>query len=168
MLAVAYKNTMAGAKRIVRDPQERRLSSRDRLIALSQEWQRRQDEKARQEAERKARIREQVEREKAKWAAKLEGVRALAPKFSHHDEIIARVAAWHGLTLKDIYADIRQDHYVVARRDAMAAVWLNCQLEGRAPTLNTMARAFKRDHTSVLYSLRMVGIDTRRAATSNH
>lgn len=161
MQLFAYKATMAGAKRVVQDnPAPRKLSGRERLAQISLEWQRRQAERAEQEEKRRERIRVQVAAEKAKWQKKLESVEKIVVPPSHHMDLIERIACWHGFTLKDIFSESKRDALVTARRDAMAAVWMNCELEGAPPSLLSMSRAFKRDHTTVLFSLRKTGIYT--------
>jgi hypothetical protein len=158
MQLFAYKNTMAGAKRIVQDIQPPKLSGRERLAQISLDWQRRQAERAEEEEKRRERIRIQVAAEKAKWAKKLENVGKIVVQAPHYIDLIERVAAWHGYTLDDIFSLSKTDRVVAARCDAMAAVWLNCRLEGKSPTLLSMSRAFKRDHTTVLFSLRKSGV----------
>lgn len=73
-------------------------------------------------------------------------------------EVITRVAAWHGLSYAEIIADGRFRHIVNARRDAVVAVWLNCLIEGKPPTLAAISRAFNKDHTGILNILRKTGL----------
>lgn len=172
MQLVAYRNTMAGAKRVVRDQPEqidtRYLKGRDRLIAISQQYQRRQAEQQAAEQARQERIREQAQRVKERWQKRLERSINLVRSETNPTDLIDMVASWHGYRSWDIFGDSRTRGLVLARHDAIVAVWLNCRLEGRPPTLISMARAFKRDHTSILHALRKRGFvfETRHAALS--
>lgn len=85
------------------------------------------------------------------------------PRTTSARELIARVAAWHGMTLDDVMSPIREVPFVAARVDAMAAVWCNCLLEGKKPTTCSMGRAFKRDHATIFHALRKAGLKQRRA-----
>lgn len=168
MQMVAYRNTVANLKRIVPDQPEqinpRYLKGRDRLIAMSREYQRRQDERKAAEAAKQERIRDQVARDKAKWAACVETILVPVPDY---ENIVSMVACWHGFTAQDIYRSSRAVKLVTARHDAMAAVWLNCKLEGEQPTLLSMGRAFKRDHTTVLSALRKHGLQSVQKPWTN-
>ena len=136
-----------------------RESKRDRLIAASVEWQRKQAEKLRAELERKERIRASISAEKARWAEKLDAIKADRPTRKHHEEIISMVGTWHGVSYEEIMSPSRTNRVAAARHDAIVAVWENCRLEGRRPNWCSMGRAFKRDHTVILYAMRR-----RRAA----
>lgn len=72
------------------------------------------------------------------------------------EELIARVAAWHGLTAGDITGRSRLAAIALARRDAMAAV----RYAWPGLSLPALGRHFRRDHKTVMYGLRMVGAAT--------
>lgn len=75
MFAVAYKQTMAGAKRIIHEAPEPKFSRRGNVISLSLEWQRRQEERRKAEAERKERSRRIIAEKNAHWAASIAKVK---------------------------------------------------------------------------------------------
>ncbi|MDR7032416.1 helix-turn-helix domain-containing protein [Mesorhizobium sp. BE184] len=129
-------------------------SKRDRLIAASIRWQRQRAEKLRADLARKEKIRAAVAAEKARWDAKLEAIKAAKPERRHHQEIISMVGAWHGVSYEEIMSPSRTNRITAARHDAIVAVWENCRLEGRRPNWCSMGRAFKRDHTVILYAMR--------------
>ena len=74
-------------------------------------------------------------------------------KVQRHQAIIARVAAWHGLTKEDILGASRKDPIVNARHDAMVAVHLAYPMI----TYSALGRLFKRDRTTVYYALQKRG-----------
>lgn len=153
----SYARTMAGAKCIVLDDGfQRRTPKRDRLNELSKAWERHRQEIA--ESERQ--IKEQAARDIVVWKRKHRRTRHIVKEVrTHHGDMIAIVAAWHGFTIEDILdTNKRSKPLVEARRDAIAAVWSNCLLEMKKPTLVSMGRAFKCDHTSILFSLRKRGL----------
>jgi chromosomal replication initiation ATPase DnaA len=161
MIIASYARTMAGARQIVPDEGFRRLTPRrDRLNALSREWEARRQ--ARADAEREARelAKEQAAAEIARWKRKHRRTRFIVKEVrTPHGEMIARVAAWHGFTAEDILdTNKRMKPLVLARRDAIEAVWRNCLLEMMKPTLLSMGRAFNSDHTSILYALKKRGL----------
>lgn len=69
-------------------------------------------------------------------------------------KIIARVAAQHDLAPEDILGPGRSIPIVAARRAAIAAVLA----EHPSLTLLQLGRIFRRDHTTILHSLRALGI----------
>lgn len=71
-------------------------------------------------------------------------------------ELIAMVAAWHGLSYGDIIGRSRVYAIVRARQDAMAAV----RYAYPHLSLPALAKHFKRDHTTVLHGLQKVGAAT--------
>jgi chromosomal replication initiation ATPase DnaA len=160
MQLVAYRNTMAGAKRIIREAPEKRQSSRDRLIQLSLDYQARLRERERRETERQERIRNAVAKQKADWRRRLAAMRNAAAPPTHHGDIIEMAAAWHGVAVEDVMSVSRNRKVVAARTDAIGAVWLNCEVEGARPTLPSVGRIFKRDHTTILHALRKLGISS--------
>lgn len=167
MQIVSYRQTMAGAKQIVPDQPEQinpaYLKGRDKLIAISIEYQRRQDERRAAKEALEERIREQVARDKAKWQA-LAPVPSIPP-LRKHDELISMVAFWHGIPMDEIYRDVRSREAVAARHDAMVAVFLNCTLEGGPPSLPALGRIFNRDHTTCLFALRKHGLRSSHYAS---
>lgn len=72
--------------------------------------------------------------------------------------IINRIAAKHGLTAEIILGPRRSTYIVIARHEAI------CEAARLRPdmTLPELGRAFKRDHTVILYVLRKAGLPTRR------
>lgn len=152
MFAVSYRHTMANAKRIVHERPEP-TPRRDTLRDLSLAWIAKQNQE-REDAER--RVAEQREREKREW--ELSRRTTPAPSKTQPRELIARVAAWHGVTFDAIMSPDRSRVVVEARWDCIVAVHLNCEINGRAYTLNEMGRLFNRDHTSVLNGLRTRGL----------
>jgi hypothetical protein len=161
MMVFSYSRTMAGAKQIVPDEGfQRRTPRRDRLNALSREWEARRQAKADQEREARERAKEQAAAEITRWKRKHRRTRFIVMEArTAHGDMIARVAAWHGFTAADILdTNKRMKPLVQARRDAIEAVWRNCLLEMKKPTLLSMGRAFNADHTSVLFALRKRGL----------
>lgn len=69
-------------------------------------------------------------------------------------EIIARVAAWHGLTFEDIIGTRHRREWSTARRDAVAAV----KMSKPHLSLTQLAIIFDRDHTTILHHLRKGGV----------
>jgi len=69
-------------------------------------------------------------------------------------EIIARVAAWHGLTFEDIIGKRHRLDWSTARRDAVAAV----KMSKPHLSLTQLALVFDRDHTTILHHLRKAGM----------
>lgn len=162
MKVFSYSRTMANARCIVPDEGfQRRTPLRDRLNAMSLEWEARRQAKL--DAERKAleRAREQAAAHIARWKHKrpVKPVQIdIAEVNTAHGDIIARVAAWHCLTVADIMAKSRADRIVACRHDAIVAVYLNCRIQGRSYSLKELGRAFGLDHTSVLFALRKLGV----------
>lgn len=152
MFAVSDRRTMANAKRIVPDP-DRPTPRRDTLRDLSLAWIAKQRQE-REDTER--RIADQREREKREW--ELSRRTTPVPSKTQPRELIARVAAWHGVTFDAIMSPDRSRAVVEARWDCIAAVNLNCEINGRAYTLNELGRLFSRDHSSVINGLRTRGL----------
>lgn len=162
----SYARTMAGARAIVVDegltiaPPAK--SKRERIIEMSRRWN-----EARgvvvpirpvplplpNPAELEQR---EIEAERDANLAELR--RTPVERRASVREVITRVAAWHGLSYAEIIADGRFSHIIIARRDAVAAVWLNCLIEGKPPTISSLSRAFSKDHTGILNILRKMGL----------
>lgn len=163
MFIASYSRTMAGAKRIVVDEGfQRRTPRRDRLNALSREWEARRQAKIEAEREAAERARERAAAEVAKWRRRRPVkpiVIEIAEAHTAHGDIIARVAFWHALTVADIMGKSRSDPIVACRHDAIVAVYLNCRFEGKRPSLVKLGRIFGIDHTSCLFALRKMGIE---------
>lgn len=163
MKLYAYSRTMAGAVRIVPDEGfQRRTPLRDRLNAMSLEWEARRQAKVDAEREALERAREQAAAHIARWKNKRPVkpvVIDIAEVNTAHGDIIARVAAWHGMTTADIMCKSRADRLVAARHDAIVAVYLNCRFEGKRASLLKLGRIFGLDHTSCLFALRKMGIE---------
>lgn len=155
-IMVSSARTMAGAKRIVVDeginiaPPCRK---RERLIDLSRRWQ--MEQKARKERAERA-----LDQAIKKAARKHRSAPILQPASAPtaHTEIISRVAAWHSLTIADVMGKSRSDPIVAARHDAIAAVYLNCLLDGRRYSLPKLGQVFGLDHTSCLFALKKLGV----------
>lgn len=157
MFIARYSRTMANARQIVPDEGfQRRTPRRERLNALSREWEARRQEKLDAERQAKAQAAEDI----ARWKRKHRRTRFVVKEArTAHSDLIARVAVWHGFTAADILdTSKRMKPLVVARRDAIEAVWRNCLIEMKKPTLISMARAFGADHTSILYALKQRGL----------
>lgn len=137
---VPYARTMAGARKIVLDQpvSERRA----KIVALSRQWQR--------EHGSKVCVSQPAERDPSTAYAQNRG--------AHPQIIISMVAAWHGVTHAEIVGDSRSRPVIEARHDAVAAVWLNCRVDGRQYSLPELGRAFGKDHTTCLHSLRKRGL----------
>lgn len=151
-IIVSSARTMAGAKRIVVDEgiNIAPCRKRERLIDLSRRWQ--QEQRAKRERADQM-IRHAVRKHRR--------TRPHEPgnNGSHPSRLIAMVAAWHDMTAGDILGGSRNKRNVAARYDAIAAVWLNCRIDGRRYSLPEVGRAFNgMDHTTVLYALRKVGV----------
>lgn len=73
-------------------------------------------------------------------------------------QIIEQVAFWHSIGTKDILSESRSRHITAARQDAIAAVYLNCQVNGRGYGLPDLGRLFNRDHTTAHHALRKRGM----------
>lgn len=165
MFAASAIHTNKGAKQFVEDrPIEvRRFMRRGRLVAQSEQWHRENREKA----ERQRRWQAEVERARALAMAKREeAARHLLACAEAREptaqalsrRIIAQVAAWHGLTYSDIIGPGRTAPLVLARQDAMVAVDLAVRARGTTLSLPALGRIFKRDHTTLLHSLRKRGV----------
>ncbi|TGR16225.1 hypothetical protein EN845_34080, partial [Mesorhizobium sp. M8A.F.Ca.ET.202.01.1.1] len=57
-------------------------------------------------------------------------------------DLIERVAAWHFLTVAQLVGPRGPARIAKARFDAIAAVYVNCRLGGRAMTLSEIGRLF--------------------------
>lgn len=71
-------------------------------------------------------------------------------------DIIAGVATRHNISYADMMGPYRFAHFVVARHAAMA------ELKRAFPLMSTphIGKIFKRDHSTVLYVLQKMGVDT--------
>lgn len=153
-IAVSAARTMAGAKRIVADNDVGRLTPRRRrLIEQAQRWNAMQAQaiKKRAEAERQHEL--AIARQVEEWRRRTaKGLR------TPHQTIIGQVAAWHDVPAAEILGRSRFKEVVLARHDAIAAVYTNCHRQGRQMSLPEVGRVFGVDHTSVLYALRKLGV----------
>jgi chromosomal replication initiation ATPase DnaA len=154
MFLVAYQRTMAGAKMRLGPPapkvrtiedirEERRLATleRNRREAMELLGDREAKAKAlahaRSEASR--RYRDSMNRTPAA-------------------DIIGMVAAWHDIPIEKLISPSRSIPVCAARIDAMVAVYVNCRIAGRPLTLTDMGRIFRRDHSTVHWSLQKAGL----------
>lgn len=174
MFVATATRTMASAKQVMPyDPDTdcRPLRRRSALIEASRRWQ---EAHERREAERQAQFNaeraEKRERRARQREAKLfrvreqervrEHISRMVAERSSIEEIIIRVAAWHGRKYSEIIGQSRNRELMVARHDAIAAVYLIFRSERRHLSLPEMGRAFGgRDHTTILHALRQRGIE---------
>src|SRR6188768_603829 len=139
--------TMAGAKRKIEEKTS--TPRRDKLIEASLKWR---ADKLRRDSS----IEFEVERLRRKALAEDTNLRH---RTTPAIDIIAMVAAWHGYEVHDILSTNKPLPLAVARFDAIAAVFSNCSILGRAMTLKEIGRAFGgRDHTTILHALRKRGL----------
>jgi hypothetical protein len=146
MILVAYRQTMAGAQP-VNDP-IRPTPRRDRVVALSLRWQKeqRQDWQALVDADRR-------------YGRLLHSPPVPILDYTPPEELIARVAWWHGLTSADILATDRGVVKIAeARHDAIVAVVVNCRNNHKKLKTSYVGYLFKRDRTTVLHSLSRRGM----------
>lgn len=128
------------------------------FVARVHAKRRREAAAGRREAERQeaAKRQRRLEREAEIAAAseqmrdrqKALGARVLA------SQIIAEVAADFGLSAADIIGPSRFRHVVAARRQALATV----RMQRPDLSLLQLGRIFRRDHTTVMHSLRISGL----------
>lgn len=166
----AYAATQAGIARlaqqrgqpaltIVDEGFQRRTPLRDRLNALSLEWEARRQANANAKVEIKRKAKEQAAADITKWKRKHRRTRFPVKEVrTAHGNMIAMVAVWHDVTVEDIMRKSRAHPIVAARHDAIAAVYLNCRIEGRRYLLGELGRPFGLDHTSCLYVLQKRGL----------
>ena len=79
---------------------------------------------------------------------------ALAERF---DAALTPVCTEHGVSLAELRGRGRRAHLVSARRDAMHAAFAVRPPGRDRPTYAEVAAYFRRDHTTVLYYLGMLG-----------
>lgn len=153
-ISVSYARTMAGARQVVVDegfdtvPRRKR----ERLIMLSQRWQ------AEQEATRQAEraMRDAIERAKVRHSLKPQA--ATGEYASDPRVLISMVAAWHGVGELDILSSSRRRPVIAAKHDAIAAVFLNCRIDGRRYSMTEIGRLFGIDHTTAFHALQKRGL----------
>lgn len=76
-------------------------------------------------------------------------------------EFMNIAAERHGITVHDILCKSRKRRFVLARREAIALVWLNCRrgIEQRRWSLPEMGRVFGNlDHTTIMHHLKKAGL----------
>jgi chromosomal replication initiation ATPase DnaA len=155
MFAASARHTTAGAKGFVPDrgidiaPKKQRAT----LIDMSRRWIEAQEARKREKEFRLARIRARIEAEAARFRAMQNMVPPTRPM-----DLVAQVAVWHGIEFADIRSRSRKREIVAAKHDAVAAVYLNCQIDGRRYSLNELGKVFDVDHTTVLNSLKNRGL----------
>lgn len=87
------------------------------------------------------------------------GVRIV--EFTQPRILLEQVAFWHEVTVADLRGPERRFH--AARFDAIAAVYVNCRIDGRRLSLHEIGRHFGfRDHTTILNALRRRGLTPQR------
>jgi chromosomal replication initiation ATPase DnaA len=146
-MTVPWRKTMAGAKRLVGE--QAPTPRRDKLIALSQRWEREKHLRA---------MAAEISAIDKKLDIAIERSRYPIVPFTSPNTIIQQVAFWHGLTAHEILSDSRLIPIVEARFDAIVAVRINCRVGGKRPGLMDLARQFRRDHTSIISALRQRGL----------
>lgn len=154
MILVAYQRTMAGAKmrqgppppkvRTVEDMREERRQAtleRNRREAMEalEERERKTKALAHAQSEASRRYRDSMQRTPAA-------------------DIVSMVAAWHDIPIELLISPSRSVKVCAARIDAMAAVYINCRIAGRPLALTDMGRIFRRDHSTVHWSLQKAGL----------
>lgn len=155
MFAASARHTTAGAKRFVPDrgidiaPKKQRAT----VIDLSKRWIEAQDARRREQEARHTRIRARIEAE----AERFRELQNMVPPTRPMD-LVAQVAAWHGIEFADIRGKSHKRTFVAARHDAVAAVYLNCKIDGRPHSLQELGRIFDIDHTTALNSLKKRGL----------
>lgn len=174
MFVATATRTMAGAKQVMTyDPgiNCRPLHRRSALVEASRRWQEAHDRRkaellAQLEAERAARGEKRARQRQEKLhrlherERMREHISQMVVERSSIKEIIIRVAAWHGRKYSEIIGQSRNRELMVARHDAIAAVYLIFRSERRHLSLPEMGRAFGgRDHTTILHALRQRGIE---------
>ncbi|TGT76741.1 MULTISPECIES: helix-turn-helix domain-containing protein [unclassified Mesorhizobium] len=137
MFVAVSTRTMAGAKRVVVDEGfQMRTPRRDRLAELSREWQARQQ---------------------AKIEAALSPVSAdkRIPR-TNVQQLIADIAQKHGLSYGALMSKSRSQVIVIARDEAIAAVYaLRDESDYWSFSLTMIGRLFNgRDHTTIMAALR--------------
>jgi hypothetical protein len=161
MIVVSYKNTMRNVVPVRESHEQKKLSGRAALIAMSRRYIEEQNAiKVRQQQELERR-REEAAARRAKMETERDRLQSIGPVHveGHPQRIIATVEAFHGLEPGTIFSQSKTRNTVVpARYDAIVAVYLNCRIDGRQYSLPELGRAFRRDHTSVLHALRTRGL----------
>ena len=145
MFAVSTRHTDAGSQRLAND--RRSTPQRDALIAASKEWLCKQAEKEREEEAR-------LQRRLALEQERRELMRLDRPPPGVLKDMIGLVARMHGATYDEVISKSRRHRVVMARQAAMCAV--ACKRPDYS--LPMLGRIFKRDHTTVLYALRVRGL----------
>lgn len=148
-----YRGLSPAFVKRVRDKQMAVLDAECQSAKLALEKEQRRKLKLLKREAAEERYREQVRRE----MEQLRHAQAV-PALSSQDpfavrKLIDRVAAWHGYAIEDIIGKSRSAPIVVARYDAIVAVKKNYP----GMSLPRLGRIFRRDHTSILYTLRVRG-----------
>lgn len=151
MFAVSARRTMAGARPKVSPPNP--TIRRDNVIDMSRRWLAAQEDRRRVEAERRDGIRARLDAVRARTTVMNIAVPETDPR-----DLIAMVAAWHGVSVKEIMGPGRTVRVVAARLDAIVAVYRNCRCHGDVCSLANLGRMFNRDHTTILATLQKAGI----------
>ena len=160
MFVAAYRRTMASAKRIIED-EDNPTPRRAKLIEQARAWQEKAHARQRRfDADQRA-ADETRNRLIAESPVRIPIIEIPTPL-----DIMQRVANWHGITLDELRGESREWPLIAARFDAIAAVYLNCRVGGKPPSLPYMARFFgQRHHTTILAALKKRKI-TRRPASA--
>ncbi|WP_173931374.1 helix-turn-helix domain-containing protein [Chelativorans sp. Marseille-P2723] len=134
--------------------------------AAKEEMRRQIEARAKQYAERAKQMEKSLDTLKAQRAAEIRFSKMMAEISSRSEkrrsapirviDIIAIVAAKHGLTIGDIKGPLRQRNIVLARHEAIALA----RKERPDLSLTQLGRQFDRDHTSILHALRRMGMPT--------
>jgi chromosomal replication initiation ATPase DnaA len=76
----------------------------------------------------------------------------------HARDLLEQVAFWHGVPVQLIYARRQDRKTSAARHDAVVAIALNCQIQGRPIYCAEIGRIIKRHHATILHSLEVRGV----------
>jgi ferredoxin len=146
MFVASYRNTEAGVRRA------RSLTAAPKQIV---EQRPKTDASLLLRRVRIAEMRARAGRAAAIYALSRSIQGALGPSWK---DLVTQVAAWHGVQASEIMSDSRRKKVMVARRDAIVAVYVNCRISGRRLSSTELGQRFNRDHTTILHALRKNGI----------
>jgi chromosomal replication initiation ATPase DnaA len=151
MIVVAYRRTMAGAKRIVDERPKKPTPKRDRLIEMTNLW-------IRARKLRSIQIEADLAEKRRVIAIKQSRVNIPIVPFTAPNILIEQVSFWSGIPVWEILGPSRAYPIVEARFDAIAAIAVNCRLAGRKMRQTDIGRHFGRDHATIIQALRQRGL----------
>jgi chromosomal replication initiation ATPase DnaA len=144
MFLASYRYTEAGAYRIAEA--EREKPRREALIEVSRRWEEQQARKRQAEEARLRRLADSAAERRRQMSDDRPSIFVLR-------DIIDLVARMHGARYVDVMGDSREDRIVTARQAAICAV----AYKRPDMSLPRLGRLFGRDHTTILYTLRVRG-----------